>query len=109
FWQGRRQEVVNVAGKEILPVDVMVALNEIAELGDRPVEFQMERRGKTQDSLKVNLEYDPSRVTDPAAFGEKIRGHFRDGLGIEVEPELVDSAVYRSTYKPMRVIDVSKE
>lgn len=109
FWQGRRQEVVNVAGKEILPVDVMVALNEISELGDRPIEFQVERWGKTQDRLKINLEYDPSRVADTAAFGEKIKEHFRGQLDIEVEPELVDTAVYRSTYKPMRVIDVPKE
>ncbi len=108
FWNGRRQEVVNVAGKEVLPVDVMVALNEIAELGDRPVEFQMERWGKTQNSLKVNLEYDPSRVQDPVVFREKIKEHFRAMLGIEVEPELVDTAVYRTTYKPMRVIDVPK-
>ncbi|HXG68537.1 MAG TPA: hypothetical protein VNO70_25810 [Blastocatellia bacterium] len=109
YWQGRRQEVVNVSGKEILPVDVMIALNEIEELGDRPVEFQMERWGKTQDRLKVNLEYDPSKVEDTAAFREKIQGHFRNRLGIETEPELVDTAVYRSTYKPMRVIDVAKE
>jgi phenylacetate-CoA ligase len=109
FWNGRRQEVVNVAGKEILPVDVMVALNEISELGDRPVEFQMERWGKTQDRLKVNLEYDPSQVQDVAGFREKIKGHFRARLDIEVEPELVDTAVYRTTYKPMRVIDVPKE
>ena len=109
FWNGRRQEVVNVAGKEILPVDVMVALNEIAELGDRPVEFQMERWGKTQDLLKVNLEYDPVHVQDVAVFREKIKEHFRARLNIEVEPELVDTAVYRTTYKPMRVIDVPKE
>ncbi len=109
FWQGRRQEVVNVSGKEILPVDVMVALNEIAELGERPVEFQMERWGKTQDRLKINLEYDPSRVSDTAVFGEKIKEHLRRNLAIEVEPELVDTAVYRSNYKPMRVIDVAKE
>lgn len=109
YWLGRRQEVVNVAGKEILPVDVMVALNEIEELGDRPVEFQMERWGKTQDRLKVNLEYDPSKVADTSAFGDKIRSHFQTKLGIVVEPELVDTAVYRSNYKPMRVIDVPKE
>jgi phenylacetate-coenzyme A ligase PaaK-like adenylate-forming protein len=69
----------------------------------------MERWGKTQDRLKVNLEYDPARVTDTKAFAEKIKQHFRGKLGIEVEPELVDTAVYRSTYKPMRVIDVTKE
>jgi len=109
YWHGRRQEVVNVSGKEILPVDVMVALNEIAELGDRPVEFQMERWGKTQDRLKVNLEYDPSKVDDLAAFRDKIKAHFLSKLGVETEPELVDTAVYRSTYKPMRVIDVTKE
>ncbi len=109
FWNGRRQEVVNVDGKEILPVDVMVALNEIAELGDRPVEFQMERWGKTQDKLKINLEYDPTRVTDLSMFREKIKEHFRSRLSIAVEAELVDTAVYRATYKPMRVIDVAKE
>lgn len=108
FWQGRRQEVVNVGGKEVLPVDVMVALNEIAELGERPVEFQMERWGKTQDLLKINLEYDPQRVSDTAAFAEKIKEHFRKTLRIDTQPELVDTAVYRSTYKPMRVIDVQK-
>jgi phenylacetate-CoA ligase len=108
FWQGRRQEVVNVSGKEILPVDVMVALNEIPELGERPVEFQMERWGKTQDLLKINLEYDPQRVSDTAAFAEKIKEHFRKRLRIETQPDLVDTAVYRSTYKPMRVIDVQK-
>lgn len=109
YWHGRRQEVVNVKGKEILPVDVMVALNEIDELGDRPVEFQMERKGKTQDRLKVNLEYDPARVQDIAAFRQKIKNHLRSKLAIETEPELVDTAVYRSTYKPMRVIDVPEE
>jgi len=108
FWNGRRQEVVNVGGKEILPVDVMVALNEIPELGERPVEFQMERWGKTQDLLKVNLEYDPARVTDTAAFAERIKEHFRKRLQIETQPDLVDTAVYRSSYKPMRVIDVQK-
>jgi phenylacetate-CoA ligase len=109
YWHGRRQEVVNVRGKEMLPVDVMVALNEIEELGDRPVEFQMERWGKTQDRLKVNLEYDPARVSDTAAFAEKVKDRFRRRLGIEVVPELVDTAVYRSTYKPVRVIDVKQE
>jgi hypothetical protein len=69
----------------------------------------MERWGKTQDRLKVNLEYDPSQVQDVAGFREKIKGHFRARLDIEVEPELVDTAVYRTTYKPMRVIDVPKE
>jgi hypothetical protein len=87
----------------------MVALNEVDELGDRPVEFQMERKGKTQDRLKVNLEYDPARVQDIAAFREKIKNHLRSKLAIETEPELVDTAVYRSTYKPMRVIDVPEE
>lgn len=109
FWNGRRQEVVNVKGKEILPVDVMVAINEIEELGERPIEFQMERQGKTQDWLKVNMEYDPARVTDTAAFAEKVKAHFQRKLGIEVVPELTDTAVYRSTYKPMRVIDVKQE
>ncbi|MBX3276965.1 MAG: hypothetical protein KF868_03070 [Acidobacteria bacterium] len=109
YWHGRRQEVVNVNGKEILPVDVMVALNEIEELGERPVEFQMERWGKTQDRLKVNMEYDPARVSDTTAFSDKVRAHFHRKLGIDVVPELVDSAVYRSTYKPMRVIDVKHE
>lgn len=109
FWQGRRQEIVNVGGKDVLPVDVMVALNELGELGDRPVEFQMERWGKTQDRLKVNLEYDPSRISDTAAFVETVKEHFRVRLGIPVEPELVDTAIYRSTYKPMRVIDVAKD
>ena len=87
----------------------MVALNELSELSDRAVEFQMERWGKTQDRLKVNLEYDPSRIGDSATFAEKVKDHFRAKLGITVEPELVDTAVYRSTYKPMRVIDVPKE
>jgi hypothetical protein len=87
----------------------MVALNELPELGDRPVEFQMERWGKTQDRLKVNLEYDPNRIGNAATFGEKIKQHFRTTLDIAVEPELVDTAVYRSTYKPMRVIDVSRD
>jgi phenylacetate-CoA ligase len=109
YWLGRRQEVVNVSGREVLPVDVMVALNEIEELGDRPVEFQMERWGKTQDRLKVNMEYDPARVSDTEAFKEKITKHFRSRLQIEVEPALVESAVYRTTFKPMRVIDVAKE
>jgi phenylacetate-CoA ligase len=109
FWNGRRQEVVNVKGKEILPVDVMVALNEIEELGERPVEFQMERWGKTQDQLKVNMEYDPARVSDQAAFVAKVADHFRRKLAIEVIPNLVDTAVYRSTYKPMRVIDVTPQ
>lgn len=109
FWNGRRQEVVNVKGKEILPVDVMVALNEVEELGEKPVEFQMERWGKTQDRLKVNLEYDPAHVSDTAAFIDKLKGHFQKKLGIEIVPELVDSAVYRSTYKPMRVIDVKQD
>lgn len=106
FWDGRRQETVNVGGKEILPVDVMVALNQIEELGDRPIEFQMERWGKTQDRLKLNMEYDPAKVQDLESFRAKIQAHFRSQLSIEVEPVLVDTAVYRSTYKPMRVIDV---
>lgn len=109
FWQGRRQEVVNVAGKEILPVDMMVALNEIEEFGDRPVEFQMERWGKTQDRLKVNIEYDPAHVSDKAAFREKIKSRLRTKFGVEVEPELVETAIYRTTYKPVRVVDVKQQ
>jgi hypothetical protein len=86
----------------------MIALNEIPEFGDRLVEFQMERWGKTQEWLKVNLEYDPSRISDTAIVTEKIKAYCRRKLGIEVEPNLVDAAVYHSTYKPIRVIDVPK-
>jgi phenylacetate-CoA ligase len=101
FWDGRAADVVTVAGRELLPVDVQVVLSRFEEITLPALEFQMVRRANA-DRLEV-------RAETPAP-AEPLRAAAADALhvALDVPVDLVlleTGALPRPAYKPLRVVD----
>lgn len=93
FYDGRLQDVVDVQGKWILPIDVWVSL---------PVgtEFFVVRRGPSSDVLELRVEGTPD--TD-------LVDRLRAELGVPVQIEWVpEASLPRAAYKAARVVDAPR-
>ena len=90
FYDGRLQDVVDVQGKWVLPIDVWVAL----PVG---VEFFLLRRGPTADVLDLRIEGRPDKdLIDDLA----------EQLGVPVAIDWVpEGSLPRAAYKAARVLD----
>lgn len=101
FWDGRIKDVVPVAGKELLPMDVQLLLAPIAEVARPALEFQMVRRPDAS-ALELKVE-----TTMPSPnLGKQVRAVLEEGLGVPVDIELLETgALPRPAYKPARVVD----
>jgi phenylacetate-CoA ligase len=93
FYDGRLQDVVDIQGKWILPIDVWVAL-------PPGVEFFLLRRGPSSDVLELRIEGAPDRdLVDQLA----------DRLGVPVAVEWVPAgSLPRAAYKAARVLDEAR-
>jgi phenylacetate-CoA ligase len=90
FYDGRLQDVVDVQGKWILPIDVWVAL----PLG---VEYFLVRRGPSADVLELRIEGIPDSDLVDRLTAE---------LGVPVTVEWVpEGSLPRAAYKAARVVD----
>ncbi|MGH2668760.1 MAG: phenylacetate--CoA ligase family protein, partial [bacterium] len=101
FWDGRAADVVPVAGREILPIDVQVVLAGFPEIAHPALEFQLVRRAGAT-ALDVRAEAastaEPLRAAAAAAL--------QDALGVPVDLTLLETgALPRPSYKPLRVVD----
>jgi phenylacetate-CoA ligase len=90
FWEGRQKDIVTVAGKWVLPIDVWFEL-------DPGQEFVLVRTGEQQDRLEVRVE-----GPVPDDLTERLRA--RTGVPVEVV-ELPSGTVARSAYKSVHVVD----
>ena len=90
FYDGRLQDVVDVQGKWILPIDVWVAL----PVG---VEFFLIRRGPSADVLELRIEGSP---------GSDLPDRLASELGVPVVVDWVsEGSLPRAAYKAARVVD----
>lgn len=106
FYEGRVRDIVPVAGKEILPIDVALVLYDFPEISTPSAEYQIVRPKQEAPSLHVRLEYDPATVGDPAGITRRLGERFQDRLGVKLALELVErGSVPRFAYKAARVID----
>jgi phenylacetate-CoA ligase len=93
FYEGRVKDLVPVAGKEILPIDVWWELAPDAE-------FVLVRRPGT-DRLTVRVEQ-----PDPGAGAAGLAGRLEQRCGVPVAVELLEpGTLNRAGYKAVRVID----
>jgi phenylacetate-CoA ligase len=97
FWEGRLKDVVIAAGREVLPIDVSLALAAVPTLG--PAEYQLVRRRRDDGALHVRLEAPPGAAADV----ERLLGE-RFGLPVRVEC-LAAGALPRFDFKAARVVD----
>jgi phenylacetate-CoA ligase len=101
FWEGRRADIVPVAGKEILPNDVHMSLTDMPELARPALEFQMVRRSGA-DSLYVRVEAE--QPSDELAG--RVRARLEARLDVPITLSLVKTGeLPRPFYKPLRVVD----
>jgi phenylacetate-CoA ligase len=106
FYEGRVRDVVPVAGREILPIDVALVLYELPEVSTPSAEYQVVRRVGSAERLPVRVEYDATAGVDVGGLTRRLAERFRERLGVAVELELVArGTVPRFAYKAARVVD----
>jgi phenylacetate-CoA ligase len=106
FYEGRVRDIVSVAGREILPIDVALVLYEFPEISTPSAEYQIVRSQRSSDALRVRLEYDAERVSETAALARRLAERVRERLGVTASFEMVQrGTVPRFAYKAARVVD----
>ena len=110
FYEGRVRDIVPIAGREILPIDVALVLYEFPALCSPAAEYQILRSARPMDTLALRVEYDAARDEprgDPGDLARRLADRCRERLGIACAPDLVPrGALPRFAYKAARVVDV---
>lgn len=103
YWHGRAKDVVRVGDRQLLPIDVELAMVEFnALLGPGTVYQLVRRSAQPQASLIVRLE--PER--DDGVDRTKVQERTAEVLGVPVEIEwLARGTVARASYKTEYVVD----
>jgi phenylacetate-CoA ligase len=92
FWEGRGKEIVEIAGKWVLPIDVWKELPADAE-------FVLVRRAAPMDRLTVRVEGAPA---------PDLADRVSASIGVPVDVEAIEpGSLPRSAYKSERVVDES--
>src|SRR5713101_3973628 len=106
FYEGRVRDIVDVAGVEVLPIDVALVLYAIPEVSTPSAEYQIVRGPEPRAVLRVRIEYDATGGVDVDGLTRRLGERFRERLGVPAELELVArGAVPRFAYKATRVVD----
>jgi phenylacetate-CoA ligase len=107
FYEGRVKDVVAVDGREILPIDVLLALLDCAALRDGAIEYQIVRRSGLP-ALPLRVEHRAAGTQEEAAVAATIATAARARLGVPVDVELLaPNALPRFAFKAARVVDES--
>jgi phenylacetate-CoA ligase len=105
FYEGRVKDIVAVDGREILPIDVLLALLECGALAGAAVEYQIVRR-RDQHALPLRVEHAAAGTTEAAAVQASIARQTQARLGVPVAVELLaPNALPRFAFKAARVVD----
>lgn len=98
FYDGRRSDVVNVGGTQVMPIDVAIELAKDDDLGRPGPVYQLVRRGETQKRLEIRAEGDGGGHNAELLLEEK--------LGVDVEITVLPrGTMARASYKPSLVAD----
>ena len=105
FYEGRVKDVVVVAGRELLPIDVLLALLECAALRGTAIEYQIVRRPGLH-TLPLRVEHAAAATSEAAAVAASIAATARSRLDVPVDVELLaTNALPRFAFKAARVVD----
>jgi phenylacetate-CoA ligase len=101
FWDGRAKDVVRVAGRELLPIDVALVLRTVEEVSRPAAEYQLVRTADTS-ALRVRVEAEHPT----GSLSDRLTATLSERLGVRVRLELLAAgALPRPAYKPMPVVD----
>lgn len=102
FWHGRDKDVVRVADKTLLPIDVELPLQAFDELKQPALIFQLARRAsqpQAQLEIRVEAEGDIDR--------DKISVSLAQSVGVPAVIEWLPlGGIPRTTYKPAYIVDI---
>jgi len=105
FYEGRVKDVVAVEGRELLPIDVLLALLDCEAMRDAAIEYQIVRRPRLH-ALPLRVEHRAAGTSAAAAVTASIADQARARLGIAVAVELLaPNALPRFAFKAARVVD----
>jgi phenylacetate-CoA ligase len=105
FYEGRVKDIVPVAGREILPIDVLLALLDCAPLKDTAIEYQIARR-PALSALPLRVEHPAAETSDKTSVAASIAATAGERLGVPVDLELLaPNALPRFAFKAARVVD----
>jgi phenylacetate-CoA ligase len=104
FYEGRVRDIVPVADREVLPIDVALVLYEFPEVSTPSAEYQIVRPPVAAPELHVRCEHGAG--VDAAALSVRVAERLRDRLGVPARVELVPKGgLPRFAYKAARVVD----
>ena len=105
FYEGRVKDVVTVDGRELLPIDVLLALLDCEPLRGAAIEYQIVRRPGLR-ALPLRIEHVAAGGGDAAPAAASIAERVRARLGVAVDLELLaPNALPRFAFKAARVVD----
>ena len=104
FWEGRAKDIVPVAGRELLPIDVALALAAVPDLTRSSPEYQIVRRRSDDGRLHLRLEL-PSEMPEPD-FPAAVERALAERLGVATKLRVVPHGTLpRFDFKAARVVD----
>ncbi|KAF0123716.1 MAG: Phenylacetate-coenzyme A ligase [bacterium] len=100
--KGRISQIVKVAGKKVMPLDIEEVMASIEGLAEN-YQIVIDRPGELK-KLKVKLEYQPG-IGDLNTLRNRIEEVIHQNLGVESEIELLErGSIVSDTYKAQRII-----
>jgi phenylacetate-CoA ligase len=105
FYEGRVKDIVAVEGREVLPIDVLLALLEAPALKGRAIEYQIVRRPDLR-ALPLRVEHPAAETSEATSVTASIESALRDHLKVPVDLSLLPiGALPRFAFKAARVVD----
>lgn len=105
FYEGRVKDVVAVQNRELLPIDVLLALLDCRALRGTAIEYQIVRRPVLR-SLPLRIEHAAAATSEAAGVAASIADAVRTHLGVPADVELLQpNALPRFAFKAARVVD----
>lgn len=105
FYEGRVKDIVAVDGREILPIDVLLALLEAPPLKGGAIEYQIVRRPDLQ-ALPLRIEHPAADGGEAFSVAASVVAAARDRLKVPVDLSLLPpGALPRFAFKAARVVD----
>jgi phenylacetate-CoA ligase len=105
FYEGRVADIVPAGDREVLPIDVLLALHASDTMRGTAIEYQLVRKKSARAALAVRVEH-PQAASDGAAIAQRLGDEIRARVQapVVVEP-LPPGALPRFAFKAARVVD----
>ncbi len=107
FYEGRVKDIVVADGREILPIDVLLALHASDAMRGVAIEYQIVRRPRLE-KLHLRIEHRAAETAESTPVGHRLAESVRSRLGVPVDVTLLaPGSLPRFAFKAARVVDES--